>query len=283
MKQVKLGNIGLNEYTTTEGFVVTNMPGLEASAVVTTVVPKSGKDGVLVPTAYSRERRITIEGTMVAKTKEKAVEMRRKLSSLVSPVRNNYNVVIAKELFLEDFDGAQYKLDVVVNGLNAPRSSGMLVSDWQFDLIAKDWRIFSMAEKSVIFTQIQGGYFSIPFSIPFSFEGGTGEPTAIMNDGDTVTPFRWVVNGPATNPTLVNTTTGQFIQVNTVIGVGDKLIVDTAKQTVTINGANGMQFVSGNSNFFELDPGETVLTITTAVPSEEPVSQLFWRDAFGGL
>lgn len=107
--------------------------------------------------------------------------------------------------------------------------------------------------------------------------GGTGGSNIITVNGvDSVLPV-WEVVGPATNPTLTNTTTGQSITWTGIVPNGQSLIIDMAEQTATMAGANVFQFVDGQ--WIRLDAGNNTLTYT-ATGATAP-SILSWNGVVG--
>lgn len=107
--------------------------------------------------------------------------------------------------------------------------------------------------------------------------GGSGGQNIITVDGvDSAFPV-WEVVGPATNPTLTNTTTGQSITWNGTVPNGQSLVVDMGEQTATMAGANVFQYIDGQ--WIRLDAGNNTLTYT-ATGATAP-SILSWNGVVG--
>lgn len=107
--------------------------------------------------------------------------------------------------------------------------------------------------------------------------GGSGGQNIITVDGvDSAFPV-WEVIGPATNPTLTNTTTGQSITWNGTVPNGQSLVVDMSEQTATMAGANVFQYIDGQ--WIRLDAGNNTLTYT-ATGATAP-SILSWNGVVG--
>lgn len=61
---------------------------------------------------------------------------------------------------------------------------------------------------------------------------------SIPNAGSVEAPFRWVVVGAASSPTLTRTTGGTVLRFDGAVGSGDTLAVDLRQRTATLNGAD---------------------------------------------
>lgn len=283
MKTVVLDSLSLTGYAIGKGFIIESIAGLEAPIIQTTIINKSGLDGVIVPTAYARERRIIINGAIIGKCLTDVITYRKQLAAKVGPERTNLNIIEPLSLDLTDFDNSTYTMDVVVAGLSFAREK-MHFDRYQLDLIATDWRVFSGgAEHSNSIVPSIPGYFSIPFSIPFSFAGGTDNRENINNAGNVNAPLTISVTGIATNPRITNYTTDNYIEINYTLGALDTLLIDMGAKTVTINGSSAMTHLVTGSTFWELESGNNLIGISTGVGGETPTATINWRDAYGGI
>lgn len=170
-------------------------------------------------------------------------------------------------------------------------------------------------DRTVTFTLSQGGYFTIQFSktnnatitldevIPYDFQleagneshpfepygpgqstggyifaasTGGGPVTVTVNGVDSANPV-WHVLGPATNPTLTNSTTGEALVWNGTVPSGQELIIDMGAQTATMEGANVFEFVSGS--WVHLAPGANRISYTAA--NTTTPSTVYWNEVVG--
>lgn len=107
--------------------------------------------------------------------------------------------------------------------------------------------------------------------------GGTGGSNIITVEGvDSALPV-WKVQGPATNPTLTNTTTGQSITWTGTVPNGQTLTIDMAEQTATMAGANVFQYIDGQ--WIRLDAGNNSLTYTATGATAS--STISWNGVVG--
>ena len=108
--------------------------------------------------------------------------------------------------------------------------------------------------------------FTIPFKMtaPYiegSFEVAVVGSGTLTNAGNTETPLTIEISGPATNPSV--TIGGDILSYAGTIASGKKLVIDTKRQTVEIDGEN----VAHNYNgmFPLLPPGDTIAVATPNV------------------
>lgn len=114
-----------------------------------------------------------------------------------------------------------------------------------------------------------GGYIFAPST-------GGGPVTVTVNGVDDANPV-WHVIGPATNPTLTNSTTGEALVWNGTVPSGQELIIDMGAQTATMEGANVFEFVSGS--WVTLAPGTNRISYTAA--NTTTPSTVYWNEVVG--
>lgn len=89
----------------------------------------------------------------------------------------------------------------------------------------------------------------------------------ITNSGDVPEPIIATLYGPAVNPTLINTTTGEFIHLLYTLASGESLQINTAfgNKTITLNAGgsstNGLQYLDPLSTFFQLQVGDNLMNL----------------------
>lgn len=112
----------------------------------------------------------------------------------------------------------------------------------------------------------------------YIWEASTGGgPSYITVDGiDDAQPV-WHVLGPATNPTLTNSSNGLSITFNATVPSGQELIVDMGEQTATLEGANVFEYISGS--WLTLAPGTNRIAYTAANTTNGSV--IYWNEIVG--
>lgn len=107
----------------------------------------------------------------------------------------------------------------------------------------------------------------------------TTDQVELINNGNRPTPVLFVIQGPATNPVIINDTLGLDLLFEIALGASDTLTVDTVNHTVVLNGGTNRRGVLVDPNWFLLQPGSNFIRFRAA--SAGPAT-LFtsWRDAW---
>jgi hypothetical protein len=92
--------------------------------------------------------------------------------------------------------------------------------------------------------------------------GGGASGASVNNNGTTTTYPTITITGPISNPTISNNTTGQFVTVNTTLGVSDSLVINLYEKTITLNGSYARNLLNNNSQWFGCAPGTTIISFT---------------------
>lgn len=143
--------------------------------------------------------------------------------------------------------------------------------------------IYKHSQNVIVSTAMSGGLVwdekgAVSDANGFVWEnGGTGGATIITIDAiDNVYPI-WTVAGPATNPTLTNTTTRQTISWQGTVPAGQTLVINMNDKTATMAGANVFAFISGD--WLYLAPGAN--TLSYSVLGTADASTLSWNNIVG--
>lgn len=63
-----------------------------------------------------------------------------------------------------------------------------------------------------------------------------------------------------------------------ILKPGDELVIDTCEMTVSVNGENMIKFVSNDSEFFNLLPGDNEIIYTDGVTTRKVSIDILWKD-----
>lgn len=102
----------------------------------------------------------------------------------------------------------------------------------------------------------------------YEFETDGENRRTFTNAGDVDAPVYIEFNGPATNPKIINETTGEFIKVTKVLAAYEKLIINTTegnKYVIFNSGSteeNAFGLLSHDSKLFSLIPGNNTISYT---------------------
>ncbi|MEV0382431.1 hypothetical protein [Nonomuraea sp. NPDC050643] len=108
-----------------------------------------------------------------------------------------------------------------------------------------------------------------------------GSPTGLGNAGNVASHPLIRLEGPLTDPVLVNQTTDRTLELNITLGSGDLLVIDTNRGTITMDDESQMPSLTGGSapvQDFVLAPGPNTILYTATSGGAEG-ADFFWRDA----
>jgi hypothetical protein len=140
---------------------------------------------------------------------------------------------------------------------------------WQYDKVQLEKGSNRTAYEAYSRARSKGGYVFAPST-------GGGPIVVTVNGVDNANPV-WHVYGPATNPTLTNSTTGEALTWNGTVPANQELIIDMGAQTATLEGANVFEYVSGS--WVQLEPGANRVSYTAANTTKN--SKIFWNEVVG--
>lgn len=167
------------------------------------------------------------------------------------------------------------------------RISGGWAKDFQIALVAADPRIYSaqLYTNSVVASgAVTPSGRTYPLTYPYSYGAYSAASLgnlAITNSGDAPTPPILVLTGPGTNPTIVNTATGERIAFFVTLSATDSLTVDMLNRTVTLNNTSAYALVDfTNSQWWSLVPGSNTLSMYWTSFTNGASLAVQWRNAW---
>jgi len=177
-------------------------------------------------------------------------------------------------------------------GLDAeyePRRHAVML--WGLQLLAADPRIYSDVLKTASYDPTAAGS---GFGADMTTDGGSdlvggivfGTPTTgflnVQNQGNFPTPVELEVNGPSTNPQIVNVTRGlSIVTTGVTLGSADVLVVDTGARTVLLNGVSRPDLLDVSAtSWWEAAPGDNLTQLVgTGHVGGDTLLTARWRDA----
>lgn len=102
--------------------------------------------------------------------------------------------------------------------------------------------------------------------------------------GDVETWPEWIISGPGQDIALRNLTTGETMQLDVTLELGDTLTIDTRpfKKTVTKNGENVFYTLSDDSSLWALHDGENSIQLEMGNATADSSIQLSYRNRYWG-
>jgi Siphovirus-type tail component, C-terminal domain len=154
------------------------------------------------------------------------------------------------------------------------------------EFFATDPRIYDDTQQSLA-TGLVASVAGLTWNLSWNLNWGgasTGNSFTATNGGTFSTPFTVRFDGPVTNPSVENVTTGEKLKLSAdgglVLGVGEYVELDTDARTVLLGGtASRYSKLSSDSTWFDLPPGNTTLRFlgTTA---GSPTMTVTFRSAY---
>lgn len=254
----QLGSSGvvLNSDTASLPFVdIESVKGLDSAPFRQTERDWEGNDGTFMDARFEKGRTIVLEGKVFAESSS--------METYLDQLKANYAPsadlqqfifkapgVTERFLFVKSL-GCRYDWDII-------RRIGQ--AEVQFMMFAEDPRIYDntlLNSPVSLGSQVYTG-FGFNLGFPFGFGGvsSTTDGVYITNVGNRPTPPRFVIEGPVTNPRILNDTTGdEMIFTGIDLATGETLEVDAKYRTVKLNGTVNRRNTLTQPEWFFLDPG----------------------------
>lgn len=236
-------------------------------------------DGGVHGSFYYGRRPITLEGMIVNPTSP--TNRNQKMTQLMRAC----NAMRSDALLTWTPTGGVQQA-ILVRKQQPLRISGTWQKTFQLSLVAADPRIYAYNPNTAnVNAASVGTEPGVGFDLAFDMFFPTGTVLGqlfVSNNGNAVTYPVLTVEGPVTNPSITNVTTGETIALTYTLTAGESLVIDTLNHTVLLNnttsryGAVDFQ----NTQWWGLNPGTNelqFLSIASASPAQLVVT---WRDAW---
>ncbi len=173
--------------------------------------------------------------------------------------------------------GNTYRLNGQTRGVSADTSQahqGVIHCTIRF--LATDPNVLSDDRHSVNVTARTRGDVAVPLSVPLDWSPDPGtESATVANAGTGGTFWRAQITGPAQDPSIENTATGDVVRFSGVVASGDSVLLDSELRTAVVDGGSQVTLVAPTP-WWEFPPGSTVVVYRGGGPD----LLLTWRDAW---
>ena len=146
-----------------------------------------------------------------------------------------------------------------------------------------DPRVYSDTSSTALLSFAGTTARAYPRTYPITYSvTGVGLPRFgnLQNYGNTTTFPIITFDGPCTNPSIVNATTGQVLKLNVVLGSGDIVTIDTDLHTIVQNGVSIRNLLTNTSRWFGMEPGYTTLGYSADTAGDTSTATISWRNAY---
>ena len=226
------------------------------------------QDGTTLQQVRLSPRTLMIRFLILAADRAGVEQKRRWIAAAFNPRNGLGTLVWTQE------DGSQYALRCVALSGSPSFTPGRQAQGrvWQeviVDLQAPDPCWFDAEATTLPLAGLTGGAtFPISFPCIFAIQGST---RVIINEGDIAAPVRIQIPGPCLNPVVENLSTGEKIALTLDVAEGQTVLIDTTYGSLLCrlqarNGTqtNTMQYLTPDSTFWQLEPGENIVTYSAA-------------------
>lgn len=271
-KTISLNSDGIYLQPELEG--LTGLPNIRSTSGV-----NAGADGGWTSAQFFDARLISIKCVIADQSPAIVEQKRRELMSLLALGKAN-----PLEIRFTTESGNAYTINARVTGVTAPLGQILKKQDVLIQLRADDPLIYAYNEEggtvATLLVQQPSGGFEIPFTIPLTINGGEGY-TSVVNSGTEAVYPVIELTGPLHNPSVVNQTGNQIIELdNLTMSASDKLVIDTQTRTVTLNGADVYDLLSEDSSFMTILPGENIMALNSDTTSDAGTAKIKFKQGF---
>jgi hypothetical protein len=168
---------------------------------------------------------------------------------------------------------------------DGPHITGRRPKQWQMTLVSTDpYALGSTEQSTIIVLGAAAPEVGIPDPItdPITSPLGTVGQSGVFNAGDAPTWPRFKIDGPITNPTVLNNTTGQSVVLNYTLAGGEYLMVYPERARILAQGTadrySALNFTQ--STWWQLQPGTNDVRLLASGGSAGAQVTVYWRNAF---
>jgi hypothetical protein len=293
MQQVKYINPRGDEvvFDSTLPYIFEKISGTGAEDAQLITASPAAQDGTLYQGLYLSDREITLTIHIGGGTRAEMYENRQALIALLS---TTYSAKGTLGRFEYTNDYGTWWLPALCK--RGPQNFDR-VANWQksvqlvFYCPSPYWR---SVDTDGDYMAYQGGGFEFPLEIS-SEEGGVefgqqGYKSTLYNYGDSPAPLTITITGPATQPQITKTNTGEYLRIKRSLAAGDILTINTepGSRSVVIDRESGVQenafgYVDMSSTFLQLSPGENPLEYNSGDDSQTGRITVRAYSWFGGV
>lgn len=168
---------------------------------------------------------------------------------------------------------------------DGPRCTGRRPKTWQATLVSADPYALGSIEQPVVITP--GGAageigIASPMTDPITTTLTATGQQFVVNQGDAPSWPRFRIDGPITNPQILNNTTGQKVALSYTLNPGEWLDVYPERGRILLNGSadrySALDFA--NSSWWQVQPGSNDVRLLAASFSSPAQLTVFFRYAW---
>lgn len=263
----------------TDGYALVEV-SLSAPAPRLARSPRPGAWGAIDRTSLYPERSIQLVGEVWGATHAELYTRLDALTAAIGLPGASHVLRFLREGLAEE----EQVTFVVGSDLDLPLAGAAAMIRWGVTLTCPDPRIYGVTLRSASYdpTSAGAGGLTQPLEQPLDYVGAAASLLTAANVGNAPTPPTYTIDGPVTNPLVVNETTGDTIYTQGASVVsGSTLVLDVGRRTALLAGAERPDLIDPlRTTWADLPPGTSLLRLSgTGMVGGETELTVTYRDA----
>jgi len=183
--------------------------------------------------------------------------------------------------------GSTYTTKVVVMDAPAPIQKMLHKANIKINLKADDPLLYDFVSTggglvATLNVREPSGGFQINFQLPLEIPGGN-DAVPVENTGTSSVAPIITLYGPLHEPTIVNQTTNQQMQLLVDLSPTDELVINTALETITLNGVDVYYYMADGSDFIEIGPGVNDMYLQSEEGGDAGYAEIQFNSGYIGI
>ncbi|MYL44583.1 phage tail family protein [Virgibacillus halodenitrificans] len=287
MKSVRFTNstgTSLDISTSSSSFLLSSIDGIGSVEADIQSQQSPYQDGVNYIDTLLQARPIPIVFTILADTPQELATKRRLVSNVFNPKKG---LGLLEYRSFEDRYEINGTTESVPDFPSGRDNRGVTWQKVMVDILCPNpyWRNPNQTSQPL---KAYVGNFTLPFTLPFEL-GMSGSRTTLYNEGDIPAPIRIDIQGPVTNPQIINRTTGEWLKINRSIAADEVLHINTTpgKKRVEIYRGNevypALGYMDHDSDWIKLELGKNEIEHIADAGDRESLIAVTWNSMYVGI